>query len=178
MSKISVVIPHVPKNKELDDSLDQCIKSLKGQYDELILVINDGIGFAKAFNQGFKYATGDFIYAVSNDTKLIAGDLRKMAVPDCVVSPIVNGRFQSYWACFFAMPRSVYEKTGGFNEEYGLAYYEDDDFIIRLDELGIPMKGTREVEISHEGGKTVKALGKEEDAKAFGREVFLKKHGV
>jgi GT2 family glycosyltransferase len=177
MSKISVVIPHVPKTKELDESLDRCVKSLKG-YDELILVINDGIGFGKSFNRGFKYSKGDFIYAISNDTELIEGNLADLVDPDAVTAPMVNGRVQPFWGCFFVMPRWVYEKTGGFDEDFGLAYYEDNDFILRLKKFGIPMKAVPSVKISHEGGKTVKALGKEQEAAAFGKEVFEKKHGT
>lgn len=154
---ISVVIPHVPASKELDDLLDKCLKTLKG-YDELVLVINDGIGYGKAFNRGFKYAKGDFICAVSNDTELTEGTLKMMCDPDAVTYSE-----NAQWGCFFCLPRWVLEKIGGFDVRFGKAYFEDDNYLSRLNRAGIPVKRIKGVKVNHVGGATVKTITTEKE---------------
>src|SRR5258706_10591367 len=160
-NKISVIIPHVPLKPDLDQMLDDCVKSLS-RYDELILVINQGMGYGKSFNTGFKYAKGDFLLAISNDTKLISGTLEDL----CDKSAVTYTENEQF-GCFFCLPRWVYEKTRGFDESFGLAYFEDDDFLLRLKEANIPLKRIEGVKIEHKGGITVKALNKEEESYQF-----------
>lgn len=171
---ISIVIPHVPFNAEADKMLDECVKSVAdgSRYRELVLVINDGIGYAKAFNRGFSLTHGQFIVAVSNDTKLERGDVALMC-QDGMVTYSENSQF----GCFFCMPRWIYEKTGGFDESFGLAYYEDNDFLMRLKDMKIPVRRVPGLIVSHLGGVTVKALGKEQEASAFGAARWKEKWG-
>ncbi len=177
MPKLSVVVAHVP-GITLDIRLSNCLESLKGQYEELILVVNEGIGFGKAFNYGFKYATGDYIAAVSNDTVLLEGNLSDLCVPDTVTSPMVNSVLRDeFWACFFVWPRNVYEKVGGFDETFGLAYYEDLALEEEFKKHNIPMKGVLTVRIGHEGGATVKTISDEDTNMAIGRKRFIEKYG-
>lgn len=177
MPKISVVLAHVPA-PNLDVRLDKCLKSLKG-YDELVLVLNDGIGFGKAFNRGFKYATGDYIIAVSNDTVLEKGNLQELCMPDVVTSPMINNvvRDNEFWACFFCWPRNVYESIGGFDESFGLAYYEDTDLRERFKQADIPMVGVPTVKVYHEGGATVKTISNEDENMKIGEKRFIEKYG-
>lgn len=169
-NKISVVVPHVPISEEFEKMLDNCLGSIRGEYDELILVINNGEGYGKSFNRGFKQATGDYIFAISNDTFLEQGTLGDMCDPNAVTFSSSH-----QWGCFFCLPRWVYEKIGGFDESFGLAYFEDDDYIMRLQDANIPILRVSNVVIDHVGGATVKGLDKETEASAFGREMFIKK---
>lgn len=58
MPKISVIIPHYYGLPDVDEALNNCIKSLI-DYDELIILANDGMGYGAAVNAGLKLATGD-----------------------------------------------------------------------------------------------------------------------
>lgn len=172
MSSVSIVIPHVSISKEFDEMLNKCIASLGSDYNELIIFRNNGIGYAKAFNEGFKEARGDYLAAVSNDAFLTEGSVRDLCLPEGVTFSS-NAQF----GCFFCMPRWVYEKTEGFDERYGLAYMEDNDFLLRLKDLGIPLFRIRKVKVDHIGGLTVRALSKEGDAINFARERFKERWG-
>lgn len=158
---ISVVIPHYPFNEEINDTLAECVASLNG-YDELILVVNDGTGFAKAVNQGMKLAKGDYIFVVNNDIKWQKGELSDLCVPTTVTSPLLNGDPSNFWGCFFCVPRSVYETVGGLDERYGIGFYEDDDYIMTLKKAGIEMKCIESCEIVSEGHKTMDRFNKSE----------------
>lgn len=157
-NKISAIIPHWPKVPELEDLLKECVASLDG-YDELILVVNDGIGFGKALNRGMALAKGDYLCLVSNDTKMVKGTLRDLIDPQGVTSPMMNRSTRaSLWGCFFCIPRWVYEKIGGFDEQFLMAYFEDNDYIARLREADIPMICKESVSIETKGGQTMKHL--------------------
>ncbi len=165
---ISLIIPHVPK-PELNSLLDGCLQTLS-DYDELILVVNDAIGYGKAFNWGFKYARGDFLLAVSNDTRLIKGSLK-----DLCDETAVTYSENAQWGCFFCLPRWIYQEIGGFDERFVGAYWEDDDFLHRLNLAKIPVKRVPGVIVEHVGGATVKALGKESEYYERNQQEFKKK---
>ncbi len=168
---ISAVIPHVPATDYLNELLTRCINSLKG-WDELYVYYNHGIGYGAAFNKCLEAATGDYIVCVSNDTALTAGDLTELCDPTAVTYSA-----NAQWGCFFCLPRWVYEKVGGFDEGYGLAYYEDEDYLERLRRAGIPFKRVDSVKVDHIGGVTVKAITTESEAMAVGRQHYLEKYG-
>lgn len=148
---VSIVIPHWKS-----DLLEDCVKSLKG-YDELILVVNDGIGFAKAVNKGLKLAKGDHIMVVNDDIRWVQGDLKDLCV-DCVTSPKVNAVSQDFWGSFFCIPRKVLEQVGYLDEQFEMGYFEDDDYIMRLKEAGIEMKCVESCDIETKGGDTMESL--------------------
>lgn len=173
---ISLIVAHYPINPDLDEKLKWCLDSLTG-YDELVLVINDGIGFGKAFNWGMKYAKGDYLFVVSNDTYLLEGNLKDLCNPNAVTTPVKNNMKQEFNGCFFVLPKWVYEKIGGFDEQFKVGYFEDDDYIMRLREAGIPMQCVESVKIATEGGRTMEFLDK---ATAYNenRVKFIKKWKV
>jgi O-antigen biosynthesis protein len=158
-NKISVIIPHYPFNEEINRTLKKCVDSLP-HYDELIVVVNQGTGFAKAVNQGLSLAKGDYLMVVNNDIVWHKGELEDMCVPDTVTSPIVNASIQPFWGCFFCIPRSIYEKVGGLDERFGIGFYEDDDYRLRLEIAKVPMQSTMCV-IETEGSKTMSQFDKD-----------------
>jgi len=170
--KITVVQCHVPISPEFDEMLEASYKSLMGMYDEYVLVVNDGIGYAKAHNWGMKHAKGDFIICVSNDALLIDGVLESM----CDLKAVTYSS-NNQFGCFFCLPRWVYEATQGFDESFGMAYFEDNDFLLRLKDLKIPIKRVSSIVIEHLGGVTVRALNKESEASQFGEKRFKEKWG-
>lgn len=156
---ISVVIPHYPFNEEIDNTLKRCVASLSG-YDELIIVVNNGTGFAKAVNQGLKLAKGDYIMVVNNDVEWKSGNLKDLCVESTVTSPKVNNAEQPFWGSFFCIPRSVYESIGGLDEQFGIGYYEDEDYAKRLEQAGIPMQSI-DCNIWTLGGKTMQQFDRD-----------------
>lgn len=160
--KISVVIPHWPKTPEHESALKRCVDSLVG-VDEIIVEVNDGIGFAKACNLGLKKTTGDYILVVNNDTVVTRGNLENLCVPDTVVVPrMATGQVDNMPRAFYCMPRSVYEKVGGYDERFEGGYFEDDDLIRRWMKAGVPILVKHIVEVNHIGGLTMNTLDKNE----------------
>lgn len=174
--KISIVIPHYPFDAEIDAKLAKCVASLTG-YHELIVVVNHGDGFAKSVNRGLKLAKGDYIMVVNNDIEMTEGTLEMLAVPNTVTSPRSNGWSQPFWGSFFCIPRNVYERIGGLDEQFEIGYYEDDDYIKRLELAGIPMKCIEECNIVTFGGATMKLFNVKELSEA-NKDKFLKKWGT
>lgn len=85
---------------------------------------------------------------------------------------VVTYSENAQWGCFFCLPRSVYEKIGGFDERFEGAYYEDNEYLDRLAKNNIPVERVEGVLVDHIGGVTVKALGKEEEWSQKNREVY------
>ena len=158
---ISVIIPHYPFNEEIDNKLKRCIESLNG-YDELIVVVNNGTGFAKAVNQGLKLAKGDYIMVVNNDIEWKSGSLSDLCIEGSVTSPKVNGQAQPFWGSFFCIPRKVYEEVGGLDEQFEIGYYEDEDYIKRLEQAGIMMLCNGSCGIWTLGGTTMNQFNRDE----------------
>lgn len=155
----SVIIPHWPLNQELDMLLEHCVRSLHA--DEIIVVVNEGIGFAKAVNQGLRLAHGDYLFVVNNDTVVLAGDIKDMCVPDTVTVPKIHGQVDEMPRAFYCMPRSVYKLVGGYDERFEMGYFEDDDFITRLSKYEVLIKTVGTVEVSHLGGTTMHQLDRD-----------------
>lgn len=175
-NKISVIIPHYPFNDEINDTLKKCETSLS-HYDELVLVVNDKIGFAKAVNYGLKLAKGDYLMVVNNDIVWRTGDLRELCIPNVVTSPTVNSKDQKFWGCFFCIPRNIYEKIGGLDEQFEIGYFEDDDFIKRLELAGVEMRCINSCDIVTRGSSTMEQF----DTKTIvniNREKFNKKWNI
>lgn len=154
--KISAVIPHVPIDESYNDMLRRCTDSLVG-VDEVIIVVNEMTGFAKNVNQGLKVASGDFLCIVNNDIELINGSVVDLVDTNTVTYPTVNGDDQNP-GCLMCIPRNIYKSIGGLDEGFQYAYFEDDDFIRRLEINNIPLVHIPEVEVSHKGGTTIESL--------------------
>jgi GT2 family glycosyltransferase len=164
---LSAVIPHWPMKPEIHDPLlERCVKSLP-RVDEVVVVVNDGIGFAKAVNRGMRLAKGDFIAVLNNDVVWESGNIADLCIPGTVTSPLLNDSRQDFWGCFFVVPRDIYERVGGLDEGYGMAYFEDDDYILTLRAAGIPMRNVDTCRTKSEGGLTFNHLDHKEKSEMF-----------
>jgi GT2 family glycosyltransferase len=152
---LSVVIPYYESDPEKPAILKRCVDSYKG-YNDLIVVWNDRMGYAKPINKGLALAKGDFIMVSNDDLILESGTLDMLCDPEAVTSPTVNNQVQSFWGCCFCLPRWVYEKVGGLWEGYTISYFDDDDYYNTLRANGIVCKSVDRVKISHpQGGRTL-----------------------
>lgn len=170
---ISVVIPHWNYDDHMADVLKRCVDSLVG-YDELVIVDNDGIGFAKAVNRGLALAHGDYICVVNNDTILNKGSLADLCVKGTVTVPKITGQVDQLPRAFYCMERTIYEQIGGYDEQFKVGYFEDDDMIIRWNIADIPIRTIDKVEVLHIGSETMKNTDRDK-AMETNRILFNKK---
>lgn len=163
---ISLIIPHIP-SAEADEALERCLNSFKDQYDELILIINDGMGYGVAVNLGLKWAQHDFLVVSNNDIELTEGSLRYMESTMGFIIPTIDPEPRDYKPrAIFGMHRWVYDalvSTEGhfYDPRFTIGYFEDDDLHIRAGK--IPMLRDEAVFVRHlnGGGLTMKKMGEQ-----------------
>jgi hypothetical protein len=140
--RLSVVVPHWPLGAGVvDEALRRCLASLPEDCEKLVIV-NEGTGFARNVNLGFRLATGDFIGVTGNDTFVIDGDVHDLCVPGAVASPVVEGKPGidpgGFHGAFWVAPREVIKRVGVLDERFEGAFFEDDDYLARLSKAGVP----------------------------------------
>lgn len=172
---ISAIIPHWPRQKQLNGMVQQVAKSLDA--DEKIIVVNDGTGMGKALNMGFEIANGDYLVMCSNDCYLVRGSLEDLCDPDAITVPAdVPGQYNQPRS-FYCMPHWVYDKVGGYDEQFIPAYFEDDDIINRWREAGIPLKTVQGVVIKHSPGTTMDKLPNRDEVFVINQARYRQKWG-
>lgn len=173
--KISLVVPHWPKEPHHDELLRACIKSMP-EADEKIIIVNDGTGMGRAINKGLELSTGDFIIVANNDTRLILGSLYDMCNDTSITLP---NNMDGQWELprsFFCLPRWVYETVGGYDEQFGVGYFEDDDLIKRWRDAHIPFRMTQ-VSVEHHPGTTLGKLDNADELYKKNKERYYAKWG-
>ena len=156
--KISVVIPYYESDEGKPAILKRETDSLKG-HDEIVIVWNDKMGYAKSINKGLANAHGDFLVVMNDDLIMECGDLKDLCDEKAVTSPLVNWDNHPFWGCCFCIPRWVYEKVGGLSEIYRISYFDDDDYINTLRQNKVPMHAVTTINFAHpEGGRTLHTL--------------------
>jgi GT2 family glycosyltransferase len=162
VSSLNLVIPHWPLDEETDVALQRCVSSFPAEC-ERIVVVNEGTGYGRNVNVGLRVATGDYIAVVNNDCCLAEGDVYDLCVEETVTSPLVIGERQgfgeslepgAFHGCFWVVPRMVLDRVGLLDERFERAYWEDDDFLARLRQAGVPTRQIASVRVRHVGGLT------------------------
>lgn len=180
---ISLIIPHHHGVDGADDLLEKCVKSFTG-YDELIVFSNNGIGYGAAVNKALKIAHGDYFVISNNDITLISGSLKDLVDQHKITVPTIFPKPRDY------KPRSIFgislhfykeiiRNYGYFyDERFKMGYFEDDDFIKRIDDLGIKTEVSEEVLVHHMngGGYTMKQVG-EQEYFDLNKKIFQQKWG-
>jgi GT2 family glycosyltransferase len=174
---ISVIIPYYESDPDKQRILRRCVNSLQG-HDEIILVWNDKMGYAKSINRGLSIARGEYLVVMNDDLIWKEGSLLDLVDPMAVTSPQVNGIAQDFWGCCFCMPRWVYEQTGGLDERYRISYFDDDDFKFTLEDSHIEMNCVRKANVLHpEGGRTLHTFPDRDQFFEENKQKFLEKWG-
>ena len=175
---ISVVVPFYDNGPYKKGVLRRTVESFK-DYDELIIVWNDGIGMSKAVNKGFELARGDYIVVASDDAYFTEGSFKDLAIPGVVTSPKVNDVVQVFSGVLFCVPRDIYKKYGMWDEEYAKGiYFEDEDYWNMLKVNNIPHRCIESVCMTHShGGLTLKKDPDFELKRTINRRYFNNKWG-
>jgi glycosyltransferase involved in cell wall biosynthesis len=146
---LSIVIPHWPIDEEVDEALKTCVASLPAD-SEKIVVVNEGTGFGRNVNIGLRLATGDYVAVVTNDSRIVEGDMHDLCVPGVVTSPVVLEKPGiepgGFHGAFWVAPREVIDRVGLLDERFEGAFFEDDDYLERLRQAEIP---TRQIASVH-----------------------------
>ena len=139
--RLSLVVPHWPIDEEVNRALAACLASLPGDCEKLV-VVNEGTGFARNVNIGLGLATGEYIAVVTNDSRVVEGDVYDLCLPGTVVSPLVLEKPGiepgGFHGAFWVAPRGVLDSVGLLDERFEGAFYEDDDYLERLRRAGVP----------------------------------------
>ena len=176
MPRLSLVIPNYMVGQETEEALKKCLASLPFECEKVV-VCHTSLSYAQAVNRGIKATSGDYVAVFGNDTEVTSGSLMDLCVSGTVTSPTVNNDQKSFHGAFWVAPREVLDKVGLMDEAFEGLYYVDDDFLKRLQAAEIPMQHVPSVVVSHVGGLTAKALGKEAEWSQQGGEEFKKKYG-
>jgi hypothetical protein len=162
MPRLSVVIPHWPLDDDVDEALRACLTSLPPDCEKIV-VVNQGTGFAVNVNIGLRLATSDFLAVTSNDSRVVAGDVYDLCVPGTVTSPLVLEKPGiepgGFHGAFWVAPRKVLDRVGLLDERFEGAFFEDDDYLERLREAGVPTRQVASVHVwSRRVGLTMSKL--------------------
>jgi len=148
--RLTAVVPHWPLDDEVDEALRTCLASLPSDCEKVV-VVNHGTGFAVNVNIGLRVATGEYLAVVTNDSRVLEGDVYDLCVPGTVTSPLVLERpgveRGGFHGAFWVTPRGVLDRVGLLDERFGGAFFEDDDYLERLRAAGIPTRQVASVRV-------------------------------
>ncbi len=193
--KVSALVVAYLLNDHLKQLTRECIDSLKG-YDELIIIDNgspveddylkekadiyvhfkENKGLVKAINRGMFLSTSNHMVFISNDTRLIKGDLLelcKLCEYHQVVSPhIVNADgmiSDEHHGVVYAIP--LVDRKFILDEQFFI-YFADTDMFQRVDKVS-----TEEIEFFHHHNQTGKTTGERKTVYEEDHKKFIEKNG-
>jgi len=189
---ISIVMPLYLLDAALEQMTLESIASLKGHYDELILV-DDGSpyhstrlqeqadcyirfttnhGTVRAVNTGIDAARSTHIVYANNDTLLLEGQLTTLCRTGYVFPKLETQEWMiphEHWTAAFAcFPKGL----GKEREEYFM-YFADLDLYLRAQHDHIPLEYEPSVVVRHLHSVTVNKTGKKMERYAKDRAVFV-----
>jgi glycosyltransferase involved in cell wall biosynthesis len=148
--RLTAVVPHWPLDEEVDEALRACLGSLPSECEKIV-VVNQGTGFAVNVNIGLRLARGDYVAVVTNDSRVLDGDVYDLCVPGTVASPLVLEKPGvepgGFHGAFWVAPRDVLNRVGLLDERFAGAFFEDDDYLQRLRQAGVPTRAVPSVRV-------------------------------
>jgi glycosyltransferase involved in cell wall biosynthesis len=177
--KISLVIPYYEVDESKKVVLQACLNSLKGQYDELIIISDKISNLSRKINKGLLLSTGDYIVVCNDDIILEKGTLKDTCLENYVVSPYVNGGVEKlFHAHMWTIPRKVLAEVGLMSEDYEGFYYDDSDYWMQIESKGFQIKQLENVDIIHSHpARTLSKLGKP-GLTDYNKDLFIKTWGL
>jgi len=177
--KISVVIPYYEVDELKKEVLEKAVNSMKGQYDELIIVDDKINNLSRKINKGLLLSTGDFIVVCNDDIVLDKGTIKDTCLEGLVVTPLVNDRSEKlFHAHMWTFSRKVLAEVGLMSEDYQGFYYDDSDYWMQIEARGFKIKQLENVNIIHSHpARTLSKLGKPGQTE-YNRNLFIKRWGI
>lgn len=125
-------------------------------------------GNAFAWNQGAEAATGDVIVFVDNDVMVSKGWLEPLV--ELLKNPEIGIAFpcsmnkdeddfnEKLCGFCWAIKKENFRKVGPVSLKYGLAYFEDTDYFMRVMQLGLKLRCTPHSTIKHYSRATAEKM--------------------
>lgn len=167
----------------IKESLHSIISNSIGYDYELIIL--DRLHLRAEINRGFKVARGEYMIVISNDVIIKNKWLDFMAVPGTITSWRAT---KSSWipdqltdeldcSCF-CVPKSVWEKVGDWDENFGDRYgYDDNDYLYRATKLDVPLLEVG-VKLEHITSSTFNQYRPDKNSDmGINHDYILRKHG-
>ena len=179
LTMISLVIPYLEIDYSKKTILDGCIESMKGQFDELIVVSDKIDNLARKINKGMLLAKGDYIIVCSDDIILHRGTLKDLCIDGVVTTPLVNERSEKkFHGHMFCIPRPVFAEIGTKYEGYDGFYFDDSDHWMQIESKGIEIRQLDTVDIHHtHPARTISQLPKEGRFE-YNKRLFITRWGL
>ena len=167
---------------------------------KIILIKNkENLGYPKGVNQGLKVALKNnsiYFLVVNNDVEYYPQTINELlkacrnshfgyitAVDKTRNWKSVKDLPDDWWlglcnSCF-VLKKETIDKVGFYDENFGLGFYEDMDYIHRMGILGIESRGYRPAIVEHEHSFTSKKYNLNTcELLSKNREYCNKKHGI
>ncbi len=176
--KISLVIPHLALDDEKKRILQIFLSSVKGQYNELIIIDDNLDNLSKKINIGLHKSKGDYIMVANDDVELIEGKLNYLCVEGIVVAPtVLNSVNKLFHGHFWAFSRKVYKKVGDMFEGYDGFYYDDSDYWMQILSKGVKIIRNENVIFNHKHPATTLSKLYKPGREEANRRLFIKRWG-
>lgn len=172
----------------VDDS-SPILVGLEG-VDEYVRREENG-GFPKCANSGWEAATGDILILSNNDIEYTPGwleailkpleegyDISSILVSDESTETKNEIEEDGYFGSLWAQKREVYEKLGGFDEDFDKGTFEDKDYFVRAKRAGFRIGKNHAVYVNHVGRATMDKLYPDRIDFKEGIVKFKRKHGT
>ena len=176
------------------------------QGDHLQIITNpENHCVAHAWNQGLSASTGEYVAILNNDIIVPDGwmdgvlfSMKQFQLSLASPFPVEGMEFSKFsaWAgafqtrnrnqiwkntasfCAFVLHRSLYEKIGGFDENFRIGGYEDTDYLYKLRKNGLSHATVGASVVYHFGSQTMGQFKKRGDLHvSHNRTYFIKKWG-
>lgn len=172
--------------------VDDCSPILSGftGMDEYIRREVNG-GFPKCANSGWSEATGDILILSNNDIEYTPGwleailkpfelgyDISSILVSDESTDTSDEIEEDGYFGSLWAQTRAVYEKLGGFDEDFDKGTFEDKDYFVRAKRAGFRIGKNHATYVNHVGRATMDKLYPDRIDFREGMVKFKRKHGT
>lgn len=194
MVRLSLIIPIYLLDASLVQITRDCLFSLKGQYDELV-VVDDASplssswvkeeadtlihhrtnqGFTRSVNDGLAVASGQYVCVANNDTQLLSGSLTDLC-GNGYCFPRIEGKSKPFWdGAFFVVDRRLWQ---GDDPRF-TNYFGDLDRFLKAKREGIPLQRVDTVVVRHLEEQTSRKAGIRNTNFDVGKQLFEAKWGI
>lgn len=188
-NRISLIIPSYWANRKLFELTTRC---LDGIWDAPLQIISiaDNQPYTVNVNNALRAATGDILIIGNNDLvfpenwleRLLSVLERGYDIATCWTSDQKDVFLEegieedTKFGSLFAMKRAVYDKLGGFDEQFK-GYFADTDYRRRALDAGFKIGKNLNLVVGHEAKSTYKVVDPDDEEFLHSQRLFEAKYG-